>query len=241
MGEINLLRFSHLVQSGRRRLRVARLRKWDCGLDERHTILLLSGTEGETGIFVLFDESDGARAHCRLLCKYRDKAVESTATDFFQALCDVRSLLAKDGLIPFCYGASLNVYPSGMARDMGQGRKACKLAMGRQARREDLVDIFSGGLDVVPASVCRDHRQNRQTFRAQRGVYGEFQTMNVAPSGTPVAGQRCMGSSPICSHAAMKSAMPRAPLDRAVGQAAVRAEVPPCFGEENDYRYSEVV
>ena len=70
---------------------------------------------------MLFDESDHARAHCRLRCEYRDKVIESSATDFFQALCDVRSLLAKDGLIPLCYGASLNVYPSGMARDMGQG------------------------------------------------------------------------------------------------------------------------
>jgi hypothetical protein len=62
--------------------------------------------------------------------------------------------LAEDVLIPFCYGASLNVYPSGMARDMGQGLKAYKLAMGRHAKREGLVEIFAEGPDVIPASVA---------------------------------------------------------------------------------------
>jgi hypothetical protein len=95
-----------------------------CGLDEQHRIRLVGGNEGETAIFELFDEGGHTRARCRLRCEYRDKVVESTATDFFQALCDVRSLLAQDGLIPLCYGASLNVYLSGMARDMGQGLRS---------------------------------------------------------------------------------------------------------------------
>jgi len=63
-------------------------------------------------------------------------------------------LLAKDRLIPFCYGASLHVYPSGMARDMGGGLKAYKLVVGRHAKIDDLVEIFAKGLDVIPASVA---------------------------------------------------------------------------------------
>lgn len=123
-------------------------------MDEQHRIRLVGGNEGETAIFALFDEGDHTSARCRLRCEYRDKVVESTATDFFQALCDVRNLLAEDGLMPLCYGASLNVYPSGMARDMGQGLKAYKMAMGRHARMEDLVEIFAEGPDVVLASVA---------------------------------------------------------------------------------------
>jgi hypothetical protein len=137
-------------------------------LDEQHRIHLFGGTDGETAMFMLVDESDHARARCRLRCEYRDKAIESTATDFFQALCDVRSLLAKDGLIPLCYGASLNVYPSGMARDMGQGLKAYKMAMGRHARMEDLVDIFSEGPDVVPASVAAQEQFWRDWLASPR-------------------------------------------------------------------------
>jgi hypothetical protein len=119
-------------------------------MDERRRVYLVGGSDDETAIFKLFDEGN----HCRLRCEYRDKVVESTATDFFQALCDVRGLLAKDGLIPFCYGASLDVYPSGMARDMGRGLKAYKLAVGRHAKTDDLVEIFAEGLDVIPASIA---------------------------------------------------------------------------------------
>lgn len=119
-------------------------------MDERYRVNLVGGNDDEAAVFTLFDEGN----RCRLRCEYRDRTVERTASDFFQALCDVRDLLAEDGLIPFCYGASLNVYPSGMARDMGQGLKAYKLAVGRHARTGDLVEIFAEGLDVSPASVA---------------------------------------------------------------------------------------
>ncbi|MES5482696.1 hypothetical protein QMZ05_08040 [Bradyrhizobium sp. INPA03-11B] len=119
-------------------------------MDEQHRIRLIGGQYEETALFRLFDEGDA----CRLLCEYRHKTIEHTASDFFQALCDIRSLLAENGLIPFCYGASLNVYPSGMARDMGQGLKAYKLAVGRHAKMSDLVEIFGSGPDVNPASVA---------------------------------------------------------------------------------------
>ncbi|MGY4313770.1 hypothetical protein [Bradyrhizobium sp. JR3.5] len=123
-------------------------------MDEQHRTQLIGGHNDESALFTLFEERDD----CRLRCEYRDKTVERTATDFFQALCDVRGLLAKDGLIPFCYGASLNVYPSGMARDMGQGLKAYKLTVGRQAKMSDLVEIFASGADVIPVSVAAQER-----------------------------------------------------------------------------------
>jgi hypothetical protein len=133
-------------------------------MDEQHRVYLIGGNDDETAIFTLFDERD----HCRLRCEYRDKALEVSATDFFQALCDIRGLLANDGLIPFCYGASLNVYPSGMARDMGQGLKAYKLAVGRHAKIDDLVEIFAKGPDVIPASVALQERFYRDWLAAPR-------------------------------------------------------------------------
>jgi hypothetical protein len=133
-------------------------------MDEQHRVYLVGGNDDETAIFKLFDEGN----HCRLRCEYRDKAVESTATDFFGALCDVRGLLAEDGLIPFCYGASLDVYPSGMARDMGRGLKAYKLAVGRHAKTDDLVEIFAEGLDVIPASVAAQQQFYRDWLASPR-------------------------------------------------------------------------
>ena len=133
-------------------------------MDEQHRVYLVGGNDDETAIFTLLDEGD----HCRLRCEYRDEAVESTAIDFFQALCDVRGLLAKDGLIPFCYGASLDVYPSGMARDMGRGLKAYKLTVGPHAKTVDLVEIFADGLDVIPASVAVQEQFYRDWLASPR-------------------------------------------------------------------------
>jgi hypothetical protein len=133
-------------------------------MDVQHRVYLIGGNDDETAVFTLFDEGE----HCRLRCEYRDKAVESTATDFFQALCDVRGLLAKDGLIPFCYGASLNVYPSGMAKDMGRGLRAYKLTEGRHAKTDNLVEIFAEGPDVIPASVAAQDQFFRDWLASPR-------------------------------------------------------------------------
>lgn len=133
-------------------------------MDEQHRVYLIGGNDDERAIFWLFDE--GVR--CRLRCEYRGKTVESTAADFFQALCDVRGLLAKDGLIPFCYGASLNVYPSGMARDMGRGLKVYKLTAGEHAKAGNLVGIFAEGPDVIPASVALQEQFYREWLASSR-------------------------------------------------------------------------
>jgi hypothetical protein len=133
-------------------------------MDEQYRVSLVGGHDGETALLTLFDAGD----LCRLRCEYRDKAVESTSTDFFQSLCEVRDLLAQDGLMPFCYGASLNVYPSGMARDMGGGLKAYKLAAGRHARADNLVEIFAEGPDVIPASVAAQEQFYRDWLASPR-------------------------------------------------------------------------
>lgn len=119
-------------------------------MDEQREVRLIGGNEGETAVFTLFEEEDG---RCRLRCDYRGKTAERTSTDFFQSLSELRDVLAEENLVPFCYGASLNVFPSGMARDMGQGLRAYRLVRGRHSRMTDLVDIFSEGDDVALASV----------------------------------------------------------------------------------------
>ena len=55
--------------------------------------------------------------------------------------------------MPHCNGASLDVFPSGMARSMGGGLRAYRLTLGKQALREDLVDIFELDDVFVPSSV----------------------------------------------------------------------------------------
>lgn len=114
--------------------------------------------------------SDGSRAPCLLrLSSHQSVAREPpvceieavmgrrswtrSAGDYFAALALIRRDLEAEGWLLSCYGASRNVYPSGMCRDMGAGLKAYRLRPGQQARPEDLVSILATGPDVEPATV----------------------------------------------------------------------------------------
>lgn len=122
-----------------------------------HLIYLIGGEEEEFAEF----EAKEAEDSCTLVCRYRGKNIEAHADDFFDALCEVRLKLEDEGLIPFCYGASLNVFPSAMSRQMSMGKAAYRMTLGKQALRSDLVQIFAEGSDVVPSTVERQ----REFFR----------------------------------------------------------------------------
>ena len=118
-------------------------------MTETFSVRLVGGSDGERATFEIND----VKNRCLLTCRYRDKTISSDATDFFEALVSIRRQLQADGLAPYCYGASLNVFPSGMARDMARGLAAYKLTPGKHANRADLVKIFDEGTDVVPTDV----------------------------------------------------------------------------------------
>lgn len=114
-----------------------------------HTIRLVGGNNDEVAVFTEEKTSNS----CVLSCEYRRKTISAKKNDFFEALCDIRRELEKEGLIPFCYGASLNVYPSAMSRQMGAGKAAYKMEKGKQAQKTDIVRIFEHGTDIVPSTV----------------------------------------------------------------------------------------
>jgi hypothetical protein len=62
--------------------------------------------------------------------------------DLFDAFTSLRTALEKINVQLLCAGARLDVFPSGMSRDMGGGRKAYITKLGCPALRSDLVDIF---------------------------------------------------------------------------------------------------
>lgn len=115
-----------------------------------HTIPLIGGRENEAALLSASEIDE----HYRVILSYRDSVVEAEDSDYFRAFCQLRLRLEGERLIPFCYGASLNVYPSGMSRSMGGGIKAYRLTPKRQARIADLVHIFDSGADVIPSSVA---------------------------------------------------------------------------------------
>ena len=112
-------------------------------------IYLIGGYEDEKATVIT--ESVGGK--CVITFCYRDKKLSAQDSDYFAALCVIREQLEIDELIPFCYGASLNVYPSGMCRDMGSGMVAYRTEIGQRASRDNLVNIFDQGHDVIPSSV----------------------------------------------------------------------------------------
>lgn len=62
--------------------------------------------------------------------------------DLFEAMTELRKTLERSGAQLLCAGARPEVFPSGMSRGMGGGRKAYVTRIGEGARMADLVDIF---------------------------------------------------------------------------------------------------
>jgi hypothetical protein len=119
-----------------------------------------------TGVFEL---RDSAERICSLELTYGDRRFQADGPDYFDALCRIREQLAVVGHTLHCYGASRNVFPSGMARDMGAGLKAYRLQMGRSSDLADLVSIFASGPDVEPVSVADQEAFYDAWLRSFRG------------------------------------------------------------------------
>src|SRR5688572_28209767 len=100
-------------------------------MSQKHTLNLIGGNDEETAILSAFPK-DGL---CHIQFQYRGKSIEAASRDYFDAFTEIRLQLEKDELIPFCYGASLNVFPSGMCRDMGAGLTAYRLTIGKKTER----------------------------------------------------------------------------------------------------------
>jgi hypothetical protein len=82
--------------------------------------------------------------------------------DFFGALKQLRLDLEKTDALLYCFGASENVYPSGMQRSMGPAVLAYKMRIGSPALRQDIVNIFEVDETVVPSTVEQQERFHRR-------------------------------------------------------------------------------
>lgn len=81
-----------------------------------------------------------------------------TAMDFFQALCQIREVLAGEGLYPQCRGSSLNVYPVGSPHKADHGLRAYRLSMGHEVTPFDMVAVFDAcEASVLPVTVREQH------------------------------------------------------------------------------------
>jgi hypothetical protein len=120
-----------------------------------HHVILVGGAVDEPATIVA---TSNGPDDCHIAVSYRGKCLDGNGADFFAAFQQVRMQLEGEGLVPYCYGASLDVWPSGMCRSMGQGMLGYRLKRGSSTSREDIVRIFDSGLDVVPASVAEQRK-----------------------------------------------------------------------------------
>jgi len=115
-----------------------------------YTIELVRDQKREPAEIEVFEEKSG---QSKLTLRVSEKKWEAVADDCFSALQGIRRMLERDALAIYCYGSSRHVFPSGMSRTMGDGRKAYRLSLGQPGRLADLVDIFTVGSDIELASV----------------------------------------------------------------------------------------
>jgi hypothetical protein len=128
-----------------------------------YRIRLVGGTGDEHALIINEQIEDS----CRITCRLRDETHQAQGSDFFEAFREIRRCaLEPKGLIPFCYGASLKVWPSAMARDMGSGLQAYKIDL--DAPAGDLVGIFDEGPDIIPAKVDAQEEFAREWFNSPK-------------------------------------------------------------------------
>jgi hypothetical protein len=73
--------------------------------------------------------------------------------NLFRALRNLRLELEKHDILLKCFGASEDVYPSGMQEDMGSAELAYKTRLGERALTKDIVNIFDCDESVKPVTV----------------------------------------------------------------------------------------
>jgi len=96
---------------------------------------------------------DGRRLWCSVRVRGPGFDQEARSDDCFEALLRVRETLEPAGWRLLVWGASVDVWPSGMARDMGAGLWAYRMRYGSPASSQDAVGVFDTGPEVIPCTV----------------------------------------------------------------------------------------
>ncbi len=131
----------------------------DSNLEYRVKLRAESGAISEARIY-----HDAARKDHRLILELDGERLIGEGYDYWDGFCNLRKELARRKLIPLCYGASKNVFPSGMSRDMGGGLTAYKTIIGQPGG--ELVGIFDRGDDIEPVDVETQALFHREWFES---------------------------------------------------------------------------
>jgi hypothetical protein len=106
------------------------------------TLHLVAASEGGRQEPLVLEVDDSGEPSIRLVRANRVPGVYS-GSDLFECLKGVRLALEAEGLLICCQGSRPTVFPSGMGRQMSNGRLAYPLRRTPPLTDADLVDIFA--------------------------------------------------------------------------------------------------
>jgi hypothetical protein len=147
--EINVHSRHPVMRVVRRNVEIHQSRGIGMELQDQYSVTLESPTGLVDAQLSLYEDIDNYRVDVAS----PGYSFSRTADDYFAAFQLLRSDMQKKGLTPLCNGASLDVYPSPMGRDMGGGYKAYKLHPGQQAKMADLINIFEHTIEIRHCTV----------------------------------------------------------------------------------------
>ena len=136
----------------------------------------LTGPEGFIGQGTFHLKDLGGS--CKLTLEWNGETLSATSSDFFDALVQIRRRLEKNQILPVCYGASRNVYPTDLSRAMAHGLMVPRWEQGKRTPA-DLVFLFHAGPDVVPVTVS-EQRETHQRWVAELPVIMPLEQAPVA-------------------------------------------------------------
>lgn len=121
--------------------------------EEKNIIFRWNDGTQSNEVLELYEEAPDDEDMVLLSTKIGEKHLSYKCENFFEALTQLRIHLEEHHIQIVCNGAALNVYPSPMIMSMGAGRLAYKMSFGKQAKTEDLVDIFDCNNELSFVSV----------------------------------------------------------------------------------------
>jgi len=100
-----------------------------------------------------YEEKKERENEVRIDFIYYNSIITKYADNYFEALIELRKELENLGIQLLCKGCCKTVYPSAMLSNMGSGKWAYILSLGKQASKELLVDIFESCEESDYASI----------------------------------------------------------------------------------------
>lgn len=136
---------------------------------ENREVKLIGKGETIDGVLYFAEESENHIDKVFLKLDYNNESIIKESENFFQALIEIRLVLEKKNIFIQCNGASKCLYPSPMQLSMGVGRRAYINALGKQAKNEDIVDIFDKNDDLEFVSIKEQEEFHQRWIQSFRG------------------------------------------------------------------------